>query len=158
MTLSAGSIRRTVRLSLALAVVIGILIPTVARAGDIEEGAVEEETSVIVESDFDAALVNVEITSCAVSDPSKGDHHEKKSWAEKAEEWEDGATKHEKAGNHKAAGDAYDQAGCNWERAGELENAAEAYEKAAEQYKKAGEDDLAAAARKRARELRESLR
>ena len=158
MTLSTRSIWRGLQLSFALVLMAGILVPAVASAGEFDDGSSDEGLSVIVQSDLDVALVNAEANSCVLSDPSKGDHHEKDSWAERAEEWETGARKHAKAGDHKEAGGAYEQAGCNWERAANLEKAIEAYENAADQYKEAGEDDLAAAARKKARELRKSLR
>jgi hypothetical protein len=158
MTLSAQSIQRKIQLLIVTFVVVGLMVPAVASAGEFEHDTAGEDVEAIVAGETDAALVSAEVVSCVLSDPSKGDHHEKKSWAEKAQEWEDGAEKHIEAGNHKQAGGAYMQAGCNWERAGELEKAAEAYEKAAEQYKKAGEDDLASTARKKARELRKSMR
>lgn len=132
MTLSMLSVARSIVAALCALMLVGSLGSSLASANGLGSDSTFASAST---RSADAALLaaNADVALCSDADPSDGDHHEKKSWSEMAKEWEKGARKHAKDGNHASAASAYEMAACYWELDSEFEKAKAATEKAAEQ-------------------------
>lgn len=137
MTLSTLPVARYIVAALCALMLVGSLGSSLASANGLGSDSTSASTST---RSAETALLaaNADVALCSDADPSKGDHHDKKSWAETAKEWEKGARKHAKNGNHASAASAYEMAACYWELAAEIEKAKAATEKAAEQRRLAG--------------------
>ena len=157
----ALSKQRTARLAVAvlgMLMLLAQLAPAGAGAGT--DGALARSSA-----DGGAQVAAAaQVRPCINDDPKSAGHHDEKSTAQQAEDWERGARKHAHKGDHERAAAAYKIAACLWDTISEhdkaeaaYEKAAEQYDKAAEVYEKAGEADKAAEMKKKAQEIRDML-